>query len=212
MSPREYRRYPDGARSGEMRPSASRNRIFEIEMSGNSSWSAFRTWPMLCSGDAITPTHADSGRRRAGTCRSAPRRRHEHDGSVRERAVHVRAVEAALVGDRQLTLAALEGAVLPGDRDVVEEDVGLRGATCDNGVRVEQVARAAVLSSDGDQQGRTLWQRLDRSYLLLGEVFQHLRGRHLHHASGVAGVLAQPLSAVRAEVAVTCDGAATLGA
>jgi hypothetical protein len=62
-----YRRYPDGARSGLRRPSASRNLILEIEISGNSVRSMAITWPMLRVGcrlrDSGTGALADSAAR-----------------------------------------------------------------------------------------------------------------------------------------------------
>src|SRR4029450_1463015 len=52
-------RYPDGLRSGRIRPSASRKRIFEMVTSGNSARSWASTSPMLdrllVDGCAVTP-------------------------------------------------------------------------------------------------------------------------------------------------------------
>ena len=46
MSAWTYFRYPELARCGEISPSDSKNLIFDIVTSGNSSWSCFSTAPM----------------------------------------------------------------------------------------------------------------------------------------------------------------------
>src|SRR5205085_8418541 len=109
---------------------SSRKRIFEIEMSSNSSPSIRQTVPMVrfdgrVSGsaamvsalDECQPVLADLQLVAVGQARV-----------LDPLAVDVRAVEAALVGDVDAVRPLLEHGVVARDGDVVEEHVALRCA------------------------------------------------------------------------------------
>src|SRR3954465_10159715 len=156
-------RYPDGVRSGSTRPCSSRKRILEIVTSGNSVRSVDSTSPMLIG--EVRPACRRSSRRWASATGGSPpgvglapgRARVEdhpvladlhlvavaqHD-LVDPVALHIGAVEAADIANREPPARlAHELRVLPGDRDVVEEDVAVRAAACRGLVAVQEEPRA----------------------------------------------------------------------
>src|SRR5690606_23463155 len=132
-------RYPEAVRSGSIRPWLSRNRIFETEMSGNSSRRRLITSPMLISrssaiavgNDEVEPADEDLV------------------AGAQRRLVHAHLVDIGAVGGPAVLHPERvpdhdEPAVLPGHGDVVEEDVAL-GVPADGGdPLLEQVGDAAA--------------------------------------------------------------------
>src|ERR1700730_12939155 len=181
MSAAENRRYPARVLAGSISPSASRKRILDVLMSANSgrSWastSPMPNWPrpsgplMRCLPPAScvvlgAPAAAVGGR--------GPRVRAEilagqeqqaelanlplvpagQLGLLDPLAVHVGAVEAAHVADREPGAVPVELSVPPGDGHVIEEDVAVRVAASGGQVAVEPEPAARVGTAHDQEQG-----------------------------------------------------------
>src|SRR5271169_1424504 len=201
MSAAENRRYPERDRAGSISPSASRKRILEVLISGNSgrSWastSPMPNWPradcslMMCPPGTScvvlgAPAAAVGGR--------GPRVRTEilagqeqqpelanlhlvpagQLGFLDSLPVHVGAVKAAHVADREPGAVPVELGVPPGDGHVVEEDVAVRMTAGRGQVAIEPEPAARVGTSHDQEQGTARRQGAERrrvGELLVGEI------------------------------------------
>src|ERR671912_1686811 len=169
-------------------PSASRKRIFEIVMSGNSGRSWPSTSPMLrearaCAPAALMPARSPYGgllfTARAGAGQvEQPELADLHlvpagqGGDVDPLPVDVRPVEAAHVVHHEAAALPAELRVPAGDGHVVEEDVAVRVPAGGGDVLVEQEAAARVGPALDHQQRRAGRQRVDRAGVLLRRLLR----------------------------------------
>src|SRR4029079_5730323 len=149
-------RYPDVVRSGSISPWLSRNRIFEIVTSGNSSsrspsTSPIERWGMVRS----TPITSDIGALEEHQAELADLQLvavTEWLRLVDAILVHVGAVERPGVADHVATLRALDLRVAPRHGDVVQADlaVGMPPETSDQVDELEPVTRLCSGAHDQD--------------------------------------------------------------
>src|SRR5215472_8626787 len=187
ISDAENRRYPDRDLAGSISPSASRNRILDVLMSGNSGWSWASTSPMpnwpradcslkRCLPPAScvvlgAPAAAVSGRGGAEVLTGQEQQPELADlhlippdqlGLLDPLPVHVGAVEATHVAHGKPGALAVELGVPPGHGDVVEEDVAVRVAARGGQLAVEPEPAARVGTAHHQQQGTARRQRAER--------------------------------------------------
>src|SRR5208282_5810935 len=223
MSAAENRRYPERDRAGSISPSASRKRILDVLMSGNSgrSWastSPMPNWPradcslMMCPPGTScvvlgAPAAAVGGR--------GPRVRTEilagqeqqpelanlhlvpagQLGLLDPLPVHVGAVEAAHVADREPGAVPVELGMPSGDGHVVEEDVAVRMTPGGGQVAVEPEPAARVGTAHDQEQGTARRQRAERrrvGELLVAEIV--LGPAQRYRRGGLAGTIREPRS------------------
>src|SRR5689334_8768310 len=161
MSVVEKRRYPERDLAGSIRPSASRNLILDVLMSGNSgrSWastSPMPNWPAVSG--IVLGTSAAAVRGRSPRVRADVLTRQEQQpeladlhlvpagqlGLLDPLPVHVGAVEAAHVAHGEPGAVPVELGMPPGHRHVVEEDVAVRMAACGGQLAIEPEPAARV--------------------------------------------------------------------
>src|SRR5882762_8352953 len=187
MSAAENRRYPERDLAGSISPSASRNRILDVLMSGNSGWSWASTSPMpnwprpfgslmpcfpLASCVVLgAPAPAVGGRRRAEILAGQEQQPELADlhlvpadqlGLLDPLPVHVGAVEAAHVAHGEPGTLPVELGVPPGHGHVVEEDVAVRVTARGGQLAVEPEPAARVGPAHDQQQGAAGRQRAER--------------------------------------------------
>src|SRR6266568_4699546 len=194
MSAAENRRYPERDLAGSISPSASRKRILDVLMSGNSgcSWastSPMPNWPRAdASLTACLPLASRTLSARSPVILAAPaaavRRGCRADVLAGQEQhpeladlhfvpadqfclldplpVHVGAVEAAHVADREPRTVPVELGVPPGDRHVVEEDVAVRMTARGGQVAVEPEPAARVGTAHDQEQRASGRQRAER--------------------------------------------------
>src|SRR3954452_4321212 len=166
-----------------MSPRSSRNRSFDGDSSGKSSARQLSTWPMLrvggpaggvvrLCGSALTSAGCETREVEAGVVEGEPDLADLHLGPVGQQrgldadAVEEGAVQAAEVLDLERGAVAEELRVTPGDRDVVQEDVGARVPPDRGDVGVEQEPGPDVRAAAHDEEGGAGGQRVDRRLLL----------------------------------------------
>jgi hypothetical protein len=126
------------------------------------------------------------------------------EGRVDADAVEVGAVQRAEVLDLERRALADELGMTAGDRDVVEEDVGVGVAACDRDVGVEEEARALVRAAADDEERGSGRERRD-GLLLVG------RDHALEAGEGRSELVAEGRRGVRARVLLgQARGAVTL--
>src|SRR5215475_4917048 len=187
MSAASNRRYPERDLAGSISPSASRNRILDVLMSGNSGWSWASTspmpnWPradcslMTCLPPAScvilgAPAAAIGGRCRAEVLTGQEQQPELADldlvpadqlGLLDPLPVHVGAVQAAHVAHGEPGTVPVELGVPPGHGHVVEEDVAVRMAARGGQLAVEPEPDARIRSLHDDLQGTARRQRAER--------------------------------------------------
>src|SRR5581483_3951766 len=170
MSAAENRRYPERDLAGSIRPSASRNLILDVLMSGNSgrSWastSPMPNWPAVSGivlGTSAAAVRGWRPRVRADVLTGQEQHPELADlhlvaagqlGLLDPLPVHVRAVEAAHVADGEPGAGPVELGVPARDGHVVEEDVAV-GVTARGGQLAVQTEPAARVRSAHDQEQR----------------------------------------------------------
>src|ERR1035437_8848485 len=164
-------RYPDSVRWGVRSPSASRNRILEMLMSGKSGASVARTAPIVNGPEAAAGL--TRGGLLGGTGIKTQSELADLDlvtslqyGLVDPLPVDVRAVQRADVTDQEDITFAAEGRMPAGHRDVIEEDVTVGVTPRADLVRVEQESCTRVRTAKDHQQRRAMTQRIDRCLVL----------------------------------------------
>src|SRR5665648_1206171 len=154
-----------------MSPSASRNRILEMLMSGKSGSSAASTAPIangrgaavgLTLGGLLGSTGIEHQSELADLDLVASLQ----SGLIDPLPVDVGAVQGADVAHQEGTTLAVEGRMLARHRDVVKEDVTLGVTPGADLVRVEQESCTGVRPAKDHQQRRALTQRVDRGLVL----------------------------------------------
>src|SRR5689334_4886886 len=175
----EKRRYPERDLAGSIRPSASRNRILDVLMSGNSgrSWastSPMPNWPAVSGIVLGTSAAAVRGRRprvRADVLTGQEQEPELADlhlvppgqlGLLDPLPVHVRAVEAAHIADGEPGAVPVELGMTAGDGHVVEEDIAVRVAARGGQVAVEAEPAARVGTAHHQEQRAARRQRAER--------------------------------------------------
>src|SRR5437763_7030897 len=175
----EQRRYPERDLAGSIRPSASRKRILDVLMSGNSgrSWastSPMPNWPTVSGivlGTSAAAVRGRSPRVRADVLTGQEQQPELADlhlvpagqlGFLDPLPVHVRAVEAAHIADSEPGAVPVELGVPAGDGHVVEEDIAVRVTARGGQVAVEAEPAARVGTSHDQEQRAARWQRAER--------------------------------------------------
>src|SRR5690242_4288802 len=179
MSVVEKRRYPERDLAGSIRPSASRNRILDVLMSGNSgrSWastSPMPNWPAVSGIVLGTSAAAVRGRRprvRTDVLAGQEQQPELADlhlvpagqlGLLDPLPVYVRAVEAAHITDGEPGAVPVELGVAAGDGHVVEEDIAVRVAARSGQVTIEAEPAARVGASHDQEQRAARRQGAER--------------------------------------------------
>src|SRR5690242_9167644 len=179
MSVVEKRRYPERDLAGSIRPSASRNLILDVLMSGNSgrSWastSPMPNWPAVSGivlGTSATAVRGRCPRVRADVLTGQEQEPELADlhlvpagqlGLLDPLPVHVRAVEAAHITDGEPGAVPVELGVAAGDGHVVEEDIAVRVAARSGQVTIEAEPAARVGAAHDQEQRAARRQRAER--------------------------------------------------
>src|ERR1700750_2383490 len=190
ISDAENRRYPERDLAGSLSPSASRNRILDVLMSGNSGWSWASTspmpnWPradcslMTCLPPAScvilgAPAAAVGGRRRRARAEVLTGQEQQPEladldlvpagqlGLLDPLPVHVGAIQAAHVAHGEPGTVPVELGVPPGYGHVVEEDVAVRMAARGGQLAVEPEPAAGVGPAHDQEHGTARRQRAER--------------------------------------------------